>query len=71
MDSVTKNKTPVPQVYPNEMILKESIESKSFLASESLRNADNLLDQLNSESQSHRQSHVIKIKDEVNAKIER
>ena len=68
----SKNRTPVPEVYPPEMILKESIESRSFKASESLRNADNLLDQLNSESYSQKQqTHVIKIKDEVNAKFER
>ena len=50
VDNTSKNKTPVPHVYPSEMILKQSVESKSYIASESLRNADNLLDQLNSES---------------------
>ena len=54
------------------MILKESSENKSFKASESLRNADNLLDQLNSDSYSQNpQMHIIKIKDEVNAKFEK
>jgi hypothetical protein len=67
-----KNRTPVPQIYPQDMILKESSENKSFKASESLRNADNLLDQLNSDSYSQNpQMHIIKIKDEVNAKFEK
>ena len=47
-----KNRTPAPEIYPPEMILKESTENRSFKASESLRNNDNLLDQLNSESYS-------------------
>ena len=47
-----KNRTPAPEIYPAEMILKESNENRSIKASESLRNADNLLDQLNSESYS-------------------